>query len=385
MAGSLYAGDPKLSRAVLGRVTGEPIKTDALELELKSVSKSFSGVLAVDRCDLSLRRGEMLVLLGASGCGKSTLLNLIAGFEEPDSGTVSIRGNVVNDTPPHRRNVALVFQHYALFPHMTVEENIAYGLQARRMNKSDVSTRVKEMISLLKLVDLGGRYPAQLSGGQRQRTAVARALAIRPDMLLLDEAFSALDRNLREDMQLEFSLLLRRLSVTTVIVTHDQREAFVLADRIAVMEAGRIAQIGSPEEVYRNPETTSVFRFLGTINQFRATVMADAGGPMLRVADGIVFKPSFPDGSLPGRGEIAFDIRAEDIRVSETPTSIHTLNPAIVKLRTFLGSQERIVLELDGQQILIDRPAQLSIHPIHVDQKLYIDFDSRRCRLSGQG
>jgi ABC-type Fe3+/spermidine/putrescine transport system ATPase subunit len=342
-------------------------------------------MLAVDRCDLRLSRGEILVLLGASGCGKSTLLNLIAGFETPDSGTISIRGQIVNDTPSHKRNVALVFQHYALFPHMTVEENVAYGLHARRMRRSDIEIRVTEMMSLLKLTGLGKRYPAQLSGGQRQRAAVARALAIRPDMLLLDEAFSALDRNLREDMQLEFSLLLRRLSVTTVVVTHDQREAFALADRIAVMEHGRIAQIGSPEEVYRNSETTAVFRFLGTINQFRATIVPQPGGSALRVAEGIVFKPSFPNGSLPARGDVTFDIRAEDINVSEAPTGIHRDNPAIVKLRTFLGSQERIVLDFNGQQIVVDRPAQLNFHPVHVDQKVYIDFDTRRCRLSCEG
>jgi ABC-type Fe3+/spermidine/putrescine transport system ATPase subunit len=352
------------------------------ELEITNVTKTFSGVPAVDRCKLSLRRGEILVLLGPSGCGKSTLLNLIAGFERPDVGEIAIRGTVVNEIPPHRRNVAMVFQHYALFPHLTVEQNIAYGLTARRMSKSDITDQVAEMISLLKLNNLQHRYPAQLSGGQRQRAAVARALAIRPDMLLLDEAFSALDRNLREDMQLEFSLLLRRLFVTTIVVTHDQREAFSLADRIAVMEAGRITQIGSPEEVYHDPNTTSVFRFLGTINQFRAQVREDGGIPMLRVAAGFMFKSPFaPENHRDGK-DVSFGIRAEDISLSEMPTPVHSTGPAIVKLRTFLGAQERIVLDLGGSQIVVDRPAQMGRRPVYRDHKLYIDFDPRRCRLS---
>lgn len=365
-------------------VLEKPVRADVPELELKGVSKSFGGMRAVDRCDLSIGHGEMLALLGASGCGKSTLLNLIAGFETPDSGTVSIGGQVVNDVPPHRRNVALVFQHYALFPHMTVTDNIAYGLHARKMEKADIAARVAEVVSLLKLNGLEDRYPAQLSGGQRQRAAVARALAIKPDMLLLDEAFSALDRNLREDMQLEFSLLLRRLSVTTIIVTHDQREAFSLADRIAVMEGGRIAQIGSPEDVYRKSETTSVFRFLGTINQFNAKVVLDSRGAELKLGEGIGFQPSFPLDGLSNGSEVTFDVRAEDIAVSENPTAIHKTNPATVTLRTFLGPQERIVLDFGGQQLLIDRPAQLSFHPIRVGQNLYIDFDPRRSRLSNR-
>lgn len=233
----------------------------APELVLDNICKSFDGHVAVDRCNLALKRGEIVALLGASGCGKSTLLNLIAEFEDPDYGSISLHGEVINAIPPYRRNVAMVFQHYAMFPHLTVADNIGYGLTARRLGKGEIAMRVDEMVALLQLTGLEKRYPAQLSGGQRQRVAVARALAVRPDMLLLDEAFSALDRNLREDMQLELSLLLRRLKVTTVLVTHDQREAFALADRIAIMERGRIAQIGTPEDVYRKPGSSSVLRF----------------------------------------------------------------------------------------------------------------------------
>jgi ABC-type Fe3+/spermidine/putrescine transport system ATPase subunit len=380
MAGSLRPGDPDLIQAAV-KETVELAAMDVPELELKDVTKTFSDVPVVDRCNLRLTRGEVLVLLGPSGCGKSTLLNLIAGFEQPDTGTVSFRGKVVNNVPPYRRNVALVFQHYALFPHMTIAENIAYGLTARRMAKADIAERVTEMLALLKLEKLAARYPAQLSGGQRQRAAVARALAIRPDMLLLDEAFSALDRNLREDMQLELSLLLRRLNVTTVVVTHDQREAFVMADRIAVMEEGRFAQVGSPEEVYRNPTTSSVFRFLGTVNSLNAKLIENAGERRLQVAQGLAF--AVPEGAkVSGDAEMVVEIRAEDIGLSESPTQVHATRPASVRLRTFLGSHERIVLDLNGEQLLVDRPAYMSSWPIEAGQQLYLDFDPRRCRLS---
>ena len=347
------------------------------ELVLDNICKSFDGHVAVDRCDLVLKRGEIVALLGASGCGKSTLLNMIAGFEDPDYGTISLHGRVINAIPPYRRNVAMVFQHYAMFPHLTVADNIGYGLTARRLSRAEIAARVDEMIALLQLEGLGKRYPAQLSGGQRQRVAVARALAVRPDMLLLDEAFSALDRNLREDMQLELSLLLRRLKVTTVLVTHDQREAFALADRIAIMELGRIAQIGTPEDVYRKPGSSSVLRFLGTTNRFTGN-LSDTNE--VSIAPGLAF-------AAPARirtGAVLVDIRAEDIAVSREPTALHRTAPAQLVLRTFLGSQERLVLKLDTYQVVIDRPAQVALHQekLVIGQPVYLEFDPASCRLS---
>lgn len=384
MARSLHPRGSELTGAALGSGGLGGVTADA-ELDITSLSKSFDGVVAVDRCDLKINRGEIVALLGASGCGKSTLLNLIAGFEQPDFGTISIRGKVVNDIPPHRRNVAMVFQHYAMFPHLTVAENIAYGLQARRTPKEEARRRVDEMLSLLQLSGLESRYPAQLSGGQRQRVAVARALAIRPDMLLLDEAFSALDRNLRESMQLELSLLLRRLSVTTVLVTHDQREAFVLADRIAIMDAGRLAQIGTPEEVYRQPATAYVLRFLGAVNQLRGTVVQAGERPQVRINEGIAF--ALPPGRLQiaSGATVALDLRAEDIAVSPEPTVVHSGAPATVSLRMFLGAQERLVLDLDSQQILVDRPATVGSRRVGIGDRVYIDFDPAHCTLAGEG
>jgi ABC-type Fe3+/spermidine/putrescine transport system ATPase subunit len=352
----------------------------APELVLDNICKSFDGHVAVDRCDLVLRRGEIVALLGASGCGKSTLLNMIAGFEDPDYGTISLHGRVINAIPPYRRNVAMVFQHYAMFPHLTVADNIGYGLTARRLSRAEIAARVDEMIALLQLEGLGKRYPAQLSGGQRQRVAVARALAVRPDMLLLDEAFSALDRNLREDMQLELSLLLRRLKVTTVLVTHDQREAFALADRIAIMERGRIAQIGTPEDVYRKPGSSSVLRFLGTTNRFTGN-LSDNGE--VSIAPGLSFAASAGIRA----GALLVDIRAEDVTLSREPTALHRTSPAQVVLRTFLGSQERIVLKLNDHQVVIDRPAQVALNqePLAIGAQVYLEFDPASCRLSSAG
>ncbi|WP_231711559.1 ABC transporter ATP-binding protein [Xanthobacter dioxanivorans] len=367
--------------------TGSGAGMEPPELVLDNLCKSFDGHVAVDRCSLALRRGEIVALLGASGCGKSTLLNMIAGFETPDYGTISLRGKAITGIAPHKRNVAMVFQHYAMFPHMTVTDNIAYGLHARRLDKAEIRARVAEMVALLHLGGLETRFPAQLSGGQRQRVAVARALAVRPDMLLLDEAFSALDRNLREDMQLELSLLLRRLRVTTVLVTHDQREAFALADRIAIMQGGRIAQIGTPEEVYRAPQSSSVLRFLGTTNRLAGVLVAEGAGHRMRVPPALDFIAPEETVAGSGAGPVSLDLRAEDIALSPTPTPVHPTAPGIVTLRTFLGAQERVIVFLGDAQIVVDRPAQAGVQQlaVRVGDAVYLDFDPAACRLGAAG
>lgn len=357
---------------------------DQPALALDSLRKSFGSNLVVDRCDLVLQRGEIVALLGASGCGKSTLLNMIAGFEQPDYGTIMLDGERIDSIPPHRRNIAMVFQSYALFPHLGVADNIAYGLRARRVTATEIAARTNEMVRLLKLDGLETRYPAQLSGGQRQRVAVARALAIRPRILLLDEAFSALDRSLRENMQLELSMLLRRINVTTVLVTHDQREAFALADRVAIMEAGRIVQIGTPEDVYRNPASGSVLRFLGTTNRVFGNILNTEHNSRVQLRNGISFEPR-SDRQRNVRGpSIWIDIRAEDIRLSENPTPVHASRPATILLRTFLGSQERVVVQIGDDQIVVDNASQnhLNEKPRTKGDKVYIDFNPSECRLS---
>ena len=237
-------------------------------VEIREVTKRFGGVTAVDAVSLEVRRGELFSLLGPSGCGKTTLLRLVAGLEAPTAGTIRIEGADVTRVPPHRRPVNMVFQHYALFPHLTVAENVAFGLPYKGMPKARRATRVAEALALVRLQGLEGRRPDQLSGGQRQRVALARALALEPRVLLLDEPLAALDPRLRKEVQVELKSLQRTLGITFLFVTHDQEEALALSDRIAVMSHGRIEQIGTPAEVFERPATAFVAEFLGAENFF---------------------------------------------------------------------------------------------------------------------
>ena len=235
-------------------------------VSLENIVKKYHDQTVLHDVSLKVRKGEFLTLLGPSGCGKTTLLNLIAGFAEADSGEIFIGGELVTSEPPHLRQIGIVFQNYALFPHMTVERNIGYGLRMRSVPRDEMDRRVKEVMALVKLDGLGHRKPRELSGGQQQRVALARALVIQPKVLLLDEPFSALDKSLRGSMQVEIREIQRRLGLTTVFVTHDQSEALAMSDRIAVMSAGVIRQIASPSSLYRNPQDPFVASFLGDVN-----------------------------------------------------------------------------------------------------------------------
>ena len=252
-----------------------PRATPALRLD--GVLKRFGAFTALEETWLGVEPGEFLTLLGPSGCGKTTLLNLMAGFLEPDAGEISIDGDLVTAAPPYARRIGMVFQNYALFPHMNVARNVGYGLRMRGVPKREIAARVDEMLALVKLSGLAARSPRQLSGGQQQRVALARALVIRPKVLLLDEPFSALDKNLRGAMQVELKDIQRRLGVTTIFVTHDQGEALSLSDRIAVMSAGCIRQLGTPDEVYRHPQDRFVAGFIGDVNLLPARLEACAG------------------------------------------------------------------------------------------------------------
>ena len=246
----------------------------AAAVECRDLVKAYGSVIALDHVTLSIRENEFFTLLGPSGCGKTTLLRSIAGFSTPDSGAIAVHGQSLQGLPPYRRPVNTVFQSYAVFPHMTVERNIAFGLEMNRYPRAKIPARVKEMLTLVRLEDLGERMPAQLSGGQQQRVAFARALAPAPRVLLLDEPLSALDRKLRTDMQLELKRLRRDVGITFIFVTHDQHEALTMSDRIAVMNRGRILQIGSPEEIYDRPAARFVADFIGETNLLEATVVA---------------------------------------------------------------------------------------------------------------
>jgi len=246
-------------------------------IELQSLSKRFADFAAVDKVSLKIYRGELFTILGGSGCGKSTLLRMLAGFEKPSEGKILIDGVDVTDLPPYDRPVNMMFQSYAVFPHMTVEQNVAYGLKKERLPRAEITTRVREMLELVQLQELAQRKPDQLSGGQCQRVALARALIKRPKVLLLDEPLAALDKKLREQTQFELMNLQDQLGITFVVVTHDQEEAMTLATRIAVMDAGAFVQIGTPSEVYEYPQNRFIADFFGNINIFDGTVLSSDG------------------------------------------------------------------------------------------------------------
>lgn len=250
----------------------------ASAVALKSVGKAYGSLVAVDDVSLSIAPGELLTLLGPSGCGKTTILRMIAGFARPSSGEIRIKNKRVNDLPPNKRHVGLMFQSYALFPHMTVGENVAFGLKMQGVSRAEIKPRVVDALESVRLGNRADHYPRQLSGGQQQRVALARALVIKPDVLLLDEPFGALDRELRQHLQQETKRLQRRLGISTMLVTHDQEEALLLSDRIAVMKSGRIEQIGNATDIFERPSTRFAAEFLGATNLFsgRIQVSSDA-------------------------------------------------------------------------------------------------------------
>jgi putative spermidine/putrescine transport system ATP-binding protein/spermidine/putrescine transport system ATP-binding protein len=275
-------------------VSATNLKPPSTAVRLNALTRRYGAHVAVDTLSLAIEPGSMLALLGPSGCGKTTCLRMIAGLVQPTSGEIFIDEKRVTSVPVHRRNIGMLFQNYALFPHMTVAENVAFGLEARRIPRAQTATRVAGALQLVQLSGFEDRFPAQLSGGQQQRVALARCLVVEPSLLLLDEPLGALDKSLRESMQVELRALQRRLGITTIMVTHDQEEALTLADRVAIMRGGRLEQLGTPEEVYQAPASRFVAGFIGVSNFFRGRIdwrdgriarIATVSGPWLTVRD----------------------------------------------------------------------------------------------------
>ena len=255
---------------------GKPEKAKADNyVRIEGIRKEFDGFVAVDDVSLSIRKGEIFALLGASGCGKSTLLRMLAGFEKPTAGEIILDGQSMNNIPPYEQAVNMMFQSYALFPHMTVEQNVAFGPNQKKMPKDEVARRVEEMLALVQMSKFAKRKPHQLSGGQQQRVALARAVATSPKLLLLDEPMAALDKKLRSQMQIELVNIVERLNVTCIMVTHDQEEAMTMAHRVAVMDAGRIRQVGTPDEIYEQPNSRFTAEFIGSVNLFEGRIGED--------------------------------------------------------------------------------------------------------------
>ncbi|WP_158773740.1 spermidine/putrescine ABC transporter ATP-binding protein PotA [Cobetia sp. L2A1] len=321
-------------------------------VKLRSISKTFGDRKVLDSLDLDLNDGEFVTLLGPSGCGKTTVLRMIAGFEEPDTGSITLEDAVLHDKPAHERPVNTVFQSYALFPHMNVYDNVAFGLRMEKVAKAEIHERVREVLEMVQLAHLSDRRPDQLSGGQQQRVAIARAVVKRPRVLLLDEPLSALDYKLRKQMQNELKRIQRRLGITFVFVTHDQEEALSMSDRVVVMREGGIEQIGTPREVYESPNTLFVARFVGEINQLAAQVIRPrpAGRIEIQVLDKRLELSSHGREYVGGEA-VQVLLRPEDMRLKLVDDMEGF--PARVIERNYKGMTLDTVLELDsGQQIL---------------------------------
>ncbi len=320
-------------------------------LELTHIHKSFGTSVAVEDFNLTVKQGEFVSFLGPSGCGKTTTLRMVAGFELPTSGKVTLNGKDLTYIPPNKRNVGMVFQSYALFPNMTVAQNVGYGLKIAGKSKSEIEERVREMLSLIQMDKFYSRYPYQLSGGQQQRVALARALAIRPELLLLDEPLSALDAKIRFELRQEIRRIQQQLGITTIYVTHDQEEALSLSDRIVVMSQGKIEQVGNPFEIYNFPQTRFVAKFVGSLNTVNATVVDPAKGVVsfdginLDVEDGIKGKSK--------GDEITIAIRPERFNFLAEQRKDNVFD-CIIENITFLGSVVRIQMRIGNSIFNMD-------------------------------
>ncbi len=335
------------------------------------VVKKYREAVALAGIDLEVTEGEFLTLLGSSGSGKSTLLNIVAGFIDCDEGRVEVDGVDITSTPPHKRGLGMVFQHYALFPHMTVFDNIAFPLRRRRIAKDEVGEMVREALDTVEMGHLAARMPAQLSGGQQQRVALARAIVFRPRVLLMDEPLGALDKGLREQLQLEIKRLQRELGITVIFVTHDQEEALVMSDRIALLRDGAVVQVGTPEELYEEPAELYTAEFLGESNVFRGDLVGDqlrtaASAQGLKVARG----------ARSADGQVALVVRPERIELclgDDAPTSGSNAVSGVLREITYLGSGHRTEVELaDGTAVIARTSADLGRDQLSPGQEVLV-------------
>ncbi len=359
-------------------------------IELVNVTKRYGDAVALDGLSLSIEAGEFFCLLGPSGCGKTTTLNLIGGFLPLTSGELRIEGRRVNDLPPHKRNVNTVFQNYALFPHMTVAENVAFGLRMERLGADEIRRRVGEYLELVDLAGFDHRYANQLSGGQAQRVALARALAKRPAVLLLDEPLGALDLKLRKAMQVELSRIHRQVGTTFVFVTHDQEEALSMSTRIAVMSGGQVHQTGAPRDIYLHPVDRFVADFIGESNFLPGEVLNGGGAPAFRLRDGTVL-PAPTGGQGAGSATVALMVRPESVMVDTAPPGAGNSSAAI-RGRTanvaFMGNHTRITVETAAGTFVALRfhePDDTSREEGMIDRDVFVWWDPRLSTVVATG
>lgn len=346
---------------------------------LSNIVKRFGTFTAVHRTTLEIPEGAFVTLLGPSGCGKTTNLRMIAGLLDPTEGEILIGGKRVNDVPIHKRNLGLVFQNYALFPHKSVAENVAFGLKYRNVPKSKIAAKVRDALDLVQLPHVGDRYPKELSGGQQQRIALARAIVIEPDVLLLDEPLSALDANLREDMRVELKRIQERIGVTTVFVTHDQSEALAMSDLIVVMSEGRVEQVGKPEEVYNTPATEFVANFLGASNISEARCVEH--GATVVVEDAVFGRVTVPAAKAPnltGTGPAKLVVRAEKLTLAReaAPEGVISV-PASVETVDYQGQAVRYFVRAGETQLQAIN--MIDDHPFAVGAAVHLHLRPQDC------
>ena len=359
-------------------------------VELKGVSKRFDNLKAVSETDLKIERGHLVTLLGPSGCGKTTILRMIAGLEAPSSGDIFIKGKRVNDVPVHKRNLGMIFQNYALFPHKSIFDNVAFGLKYRSVPKNEIRKRVTRALELVRLPGVENRKPAQLSGGQQQRIALARAIVIEPDVLLMDEPLSALDENLREEMRREVDNIQSELGITTIFVTHDQREALSMSDRIVVLKNGIKVQEGTPEDVYNYPVNHFVADFLGHSNFIEAEVInAEGEHVSVKTAGGHEFIVDHPGHWTDGQ-KVMLVIRAQKFHVyaddEEPPESVADENvfEGKVKDRSYMGGEVSYFIELTGG-IEVHAISMIRHRPIRSGEHVTVRIAPRHCGVLERG
>jgi ABC-type Fe3+/spermidine/putrescine transport system ATPase subunit len=345
----------------------------ALQLRAEALTKKYASAPVVDSFSIDVRPGEFLSLLGPSGCGKTTILRMVAGLLQPTAGRIWVGEREITRTPVHKRHLGLVFQNYALFPHMTVFENVAFGLRRRRIAAGDIATKVKGALDKVRLSALADRYPKQLSGGQQQRVAVARAIVTEPGLLLLDEPLSNLDAVLREEMRIELKKIQQEIHTTTLFVTHDQAEAFSMSDRICVLNRGRVAQLAAPEAVYKTPADEFVASFLGRSNMLRGNIEA---GNRLRMPKGldIGIQNSGPDALPDGAAAVAV-LRHEAVIVARKSTAGVNSLPGRVEMVVFSGSTLQIVLRLNaGIEIMAELPSHGRADSFSVGERVFAEW-----------
>ena len=351
-------------------------------VRFENVQKSYDGeILVVKDLNLDIPRGEFLTMLGPSGSGKTTSLMMLAGFEPATHGEISLNGRSINHVPPNKRGIGMVFQNYALFPHMTVAENLAFPLKVRRMSRAEIEAKVKRALEMVELPEFGGRRPAQLSGGQQQRVAVARALVFDPDLILMDEPLGALDKQLREQMQYEIKHIHENLGVTVVYVTHDQSEALTMSDRIAVFNDGVIQQLSTPDDLYERPQNSFVAQFIGEnnrlngtvkdVNRGKATVELDGGGTVTAEAVNVGEKGS----------RTTLSLRPERVEIAPAGQSVPNVLTGEIKELIYLGDHIRTRMEVAGNdEFIVKVPNSAGHKPLAEGKKVKVGWKSEDCR-----